>query len=212
MRELTTFAKRMREAREKCNLKQNILASNVGVTPQTISAYEKAGIDGRGKNPTLENAVAIANELNVSLDWLCGRDIPREKIEAQKTLGDIARDLIFLEKSVADVYFDALTQKITEQVGVEEGGYPVYEDIERAYPAIAFRNKELSNFITDWRKIKSLRDYNTIDDELYDLWLEKHISALDDISAIQDFPDFSEIAKDCKVVELDCEDDEPLPF
>lgn len=69
---LTTFAQRMKQAREKKGLKQNELAKAVGVTPTTISAYEKSDTDGNGKKPTLENAQAIAENLGVSLDWLCG--------------------------------------------------------------------------------------------------------------------------------------------
>lgn len=69
---LTIFAQRMKQAREEKNLKQNELAKAVGVTPTTISAYEKSDEEGNGKKPTLENAQAIARALNVSLDWMCG--------------------------------------------------------------------------------------------------------------------------------------------
>lgn len=69
---LTIFAQRMKQAREEKGLKQNELAKAVGVTPTTISAYEKSDDEGNGKKPTLENAQAIAKKLEVSLDWLCG--------------------------------------------------------------------------------------------------------------------------------------------
>lgn len=207
MGELTIFAKRLKEAREKCNIRQNALASEVGVTAQTISAYEKAETDGKGKNPTLENAVAIANELGVSLDWLCGRDIPEED-EFKKTLGDIARSLVFLEKSVAGVYLDTST-RIEEKVTYSEG-YPYNEDVEVTYPSIVFTNEKLVRFIKEWGKIKSLHDTSVIDDELYSLWLDKHISLLDDTPAVfncskVNFSDSDECA------EVDDEDGE-LPF
>lgn len=69
---LTTFAERMKQARTAAGMKQNELAKAVGVTPATISAYEKASTEGTGKNPTLENAQKIARILGVSLDWICG--------------------------------------------------------------------------------------------------------------------------------------------
>ena len=69
---LTIFAQRMKQAREEKGLKQNELAKAVGVTPTTISAYEKSDDEGNGKKPTLENAQGIAKILGVSLDWLCG--------------------------------------------------------------------------------------------------------------------------------------------
>lgn len=69
---LTIFAERMKATREEKGLKQNELAKMVGVTPTTISAYEKSDTEGNGKKPTLENAQAIAKALGCSLDWLCG--------------------------------------------------------------------------------------------------------------------------------------------
>lgn len=184
MGEPTIFAKRMKEAREKFNLKQKALALKVGVTAQTISAYENAEIGGKGKNPTLENAVAIADELGVSLDWLCGRDISSGGIESKKTLGDIARDLVFLEKSIANIYLCTSTlagQRITYD---GDTGYPSPENDEEPFPSIVFTNTKLCNFINDWKKIKKLHDNNIIDDEIYNLWLDRHISLLDDIPAI----------------------------
>lgn len=210
MGELTIFAKRMKEARENCNLRQNALASKVGVTAQTISAYEKAGTDGKGKNPTLENAVAIANELGVSLDWLCGRDIPTEEAESKKTLGDIARSLVFLEKSVAGVYLDTST-RIEEKVTYSDNtGYPYNEDVQVTYPSIVFTNEKLVRFIKEWRKIKSLHDTSVIDDELYNLWLDKHLSLLDDTPAVFDYSKVNFSNSD-KYAEIDDEDGD-LPF
>lgn len=69
---LTIFAQRMKQARESKKMKQNELAKAIGVTPTTISSYEKSDDEGNGKKPTLENAKAIAEKLEVSLDWLCG--------------------------------------------------------------------------------------------------------------------------------------------
>ena len=211
MGELTIFAKRMKEARENCNLRQNALASKVGVTAQTISAYEKAETDGKGKNPTLENAVAIANELGVSLDWLCGRDIPGEEAESKKTLGDIARSLIFLEKSVAGIYLDTSTRAEKRVTYDEDSGYPYQpEDVQMVYPSIVFTNEKLTRFLKEWEKIKKLHDTNVIDDELYNLWLDKHISLLDDTPAVLDYSkvNFSDFEKYMETEDGDGE----LPF
>ena len=202
MGEPTIFAKRMKEAREKCNFKQNALALKVGITPQTISAYEKAETDGKGKNPTLENAVAIADELGVSLDWLCGRELSGGWAKPKRTLGDIARDLVFLEKSIANIYLG--TSTLAGQRTTYDGntGYPSPEDDEEQFPSIVFTNTKLCIFINDWKKIKNLYDNNIIDDELYNLWLDRHLSLLDNVPAPPKSIDFTEI---------DTEDDE-LPF
>lgn len=70
--EILTFAHRMKEVRTKMNLKQNELAEKIGITPASISAYEKYDGDKVGKKPSLETAIAISKVLNVSLDWMCG--------------------------------------------------------------------------------------------------------------------------------------------
>ena len=80
MGDLSIFAERLKEARIQRDMKQNELAKAIGVSAQTISMYEKSEKDGKGKNPTLENALAIAEKLNVSLDWLCGKDYVEEQI------------------------------------------------------------------------------------------------------------------------------------
>lgn len=59
---LEAFARNLRELREQAGMSQKSLAEKVGVTPTTISAYEK-----NIKNPSLENALAIADALNVFL-------------------------------------------------------------------------------------------------------------------------------------------------
>ena len=76
-KELSSFARRMREARVQKGIKQNQLADETGLTPQTISLYEKATEGGKGGQPTLKNAVAIAKALGVSLDWLCELELPQ---------------------------------------------------------------------------------------------------------------------------------------
>lgn len=87
---LTIFAERMKQARTGAGMKQNELAKAVGVTPATISAYEKASTDGNGKNPTLENAQKIAKALGVSLDWICGNGQPTPDDVTSFSLQDLS--------------------------------------------------------------------------------------------------------------------------
>ena len=77
MSNIVEFAKRMKAQREKHGLTQAQLGEKVGLSTQTISAYEK-NVSGRGKTPTLDKAIAIADALGVSLDFLCGAD-PTER-------------------------------------------------------------------------------------------------------------------------------------
>ena len=50
MAELTEFAKNLRRIREERKLTQSALAEMIGVTPQTISAYEKGNGEKGNQN------------------------------------------------------------------------------------------------------------------------------------------------------------------
>lgn len=178
--ELTIFARRLKESRERSGLKQKELAEQVEVTPQTISAYEKAEVDGKGKNPTLENAVEIAKVLNVSLDWLCGMDCNQSKSEREMTLGDCAKmieDMFFW----CSVEFSSLSETKTIRHGSSIDDFE-FEDVTETYPAIVFKYGDMRKFIEDFRKMRSLLNDKTIDLDLYDRWLQDRIASLDQIS------------------------------
>ena len=87
------FSERLKEARLTAKLKQTELAKLSGVTAATISAYERAD-DGKGKNPSLENALKLAQALNVSLDWLCGTTVSNERVQ----VSDFLKMLVKLDK------------------------------------------------------------------------------------------------------------------
>ena len=69
--DVNIFAKRLHETRTELKLTQAELAAKVGITAATVSGYE----NGKGvKKAALETIDNIANALNVSVDWLCGKD------------------------------------------------------------------------------------------------------------------------------------------
>lgn len=89
MNESKIFAIRMIEARAIKEISQAELSRITGIAPATLSSYE------HGKSPTINKALKIANALEVSLDWLCGKDI--EETEPEKVpFSKIAKKLIFL--------------------------------------------------------------------------------------------------------------------
>ena len=57
----------IRELREEIELKQYVLANRLRIAKNTMSQYENGT-----RMPDLETADKIANEFNVSLDYLCG--------------------------------------------------------------------------------------------------------------------------------------------
>lgn len=57
----------IRQIREEKKLKQCVLAKKLRIAKNTMSQYESGS-----RVPDLETAYKITNELNVSLDYLCG--------------------------------------------------------------------------------------------------------------------------------------------
>ncbi len=62
------FSKRLKEIRSEQGLNQRELAALSELSPQSISSFEK-GIN----SPTVPSLLALANALNVSVDYLLGR-------------------------------------------------------------------------------------------------------------------------------------------
>lgn len=72
MNEYTTFADRLKQARESKGLSQKDLAKAIGTTPQAVANYESPS--GKRGRPTIESVAAFANVLSCSTDWLLGVD------------------------------------------------------------------------------------------------------------------------------------------
>lgn len=63
------FGKRLREVRKSKKLTQKELAEQIGIKRNTYSDWENGKTE-----PSFENLVKLADLLDVSLDWLFGRD------------------------------------------------------------------------------------------------------------------------------------------
>lgn len=65
---MNEFSKRLREIRKKKGFKQREMADRLGITLRAYQYYEE------GKHvPDLDGLVALADVLEVSLDYLAGR-------------------------------------------------------------------------------------------------------------------------------------------
>jgi len=62
------FAQRLRQARKEKKMTQAELAEKIGMTQGGYTSYEIAR-----REPSIKGLVNLADALNVSLDWLCGR-------------------------------------------------------------------------------------------------------------------------------------------
>lgn len=185
----TFFAQRLKEARTSQNLTQAELAKKAGVTAATVSAYESAN-GTKGKNPSLENAEKLANALGVSLDWLCARSVNNSNIQ----ITDFLRMLVKLsEQSIVRVDKIDLTHReafkaypsIAETIDFDE--YYMLRNLDETdgvkfeywRNVVGFGNNQIDYFLDKWAEMEKLRDNRTIDDELYNFWLEKQFLEID---------------------------------
>lgn len=186
----TIFARRLKEARTASKLTQTELSKLSGVTPATISAYECA--DGlKGKNPSLDNALKLAQALNVSLDWLCGSIVSSPKTQ----ITDFLKLLVRLNENITSVSVD----EVNFAIGIHKEVLPnannlitfddwtvaqnraeyTEEEVEYYLYPLAFNDYLINKFLKEWQKVRKLYESNTIDRSLYSLWLDKQYAEID---------------------------------
>lgn len=186
---INTFSERLRETRRGKDLTQAQLAKLSGVTAATISAYESTD-SKKGCNPSLENAAKLAEALSVSLDWLCGSIVNKDKVDTV----DFLKMLVKLNESsrvsvdVVDIEDTGIMEKVfnaynlfSEDEHWDNAQYCESNNIPPAWdlPLVGFENCHISKFLTEWQKMKSLYDSGTIDESLYNLWLDKQFSDIE---------------------------------
>jgi transcriptional regulator with XRE-family HTH domain len=74
---------RLKEARERRNLKQNRVAKIIGIHNSTLAKYESDTRD-----PDTDTLTKLAELYDVSIDWLKGRE------NKTKTISDIDRSIV----------------------------------------------------------------------------------------------------------------------
>lgn len=151
------FAQRLRLARNLCGMTQKELAEKIGTTSAAISAYESVD-DSKRNTPTLENLIAIARVLGVSLDYLCGLsgggtipDAPEEKAgyflraitHAYEVFGDCVNICI------PSLYIDGADEITGASIEFEIGS-------------------SMAAFLVEWHGVYGLFEAKTIDAETYD--------------------------------------------
>lgn len=135
-----------------------ILRNNLDITQKDFA--EKIGITAAAlssyennlKNPSIAVAKRIAETFNVSIDWLCGLSTNQ-----------------FINKTYIQTYTDivkiCLDNNITHPI-------KAMENITSNF------SKNINAFIDGLKHMEKLKWEQTIDQELYDLWLEKELKKL----------------------------------
>lgn len=154
--DFATFAERVKEARKKAGLSQAELAEKLGVGQNTVSNYENATGE-KGSAPKLETAARIADVLNVSLDWLVGRDNAESK--ADITGKEFLNHLIALLKNPRyDSFLNeddeaSYTRAIKLAGRFDENGAPGFTVSVNGQTAGEL-NKKLENLLTIRERLK----------------------------------------------------------
>ena len=138
------FGVKVKSARELKNMKQSELAEKMGVSVQTISAYETGK-----KIPPLDNAAKICEELNISLDDLLG--IP--PVEKTQPVVKTLRDLVNMLETAAEA------MRANPQ-----------SDIENHTCWLWITDPRISAYYEKKEKMLRLLNDETINDDLYSSW------------------------------------------
>lgn len=78
------LSKRIKEERQKLNLKQSELAEKIGITVPAISNYEQGT-----REPKIGILIKLADEFNISLDQLVGREAKQQKSLSKMEVDDL---------------------------------------------------------------------------------------------------------------------------
>lgn len=163
---VTVFAKNMEAQRKRLKLYQKDIAEKTGLTKAAISSYEKGT-----KLPNLENAVKIANALNTTLDDLCGMKKRAATIQTYADVLALLMDVIVITRA-------------SPWYGVE--CISAEHDISDVVSKITICNRTITRFVGDWEKVRNLYLSNTIDEEIYDAWLQKKLHDYSEIPYYDD--------------------------
>ena len=160
-----TFSKRLRELRESLDMTQKEFAEHVGFTQATLSAYENSL-----KIPSLDIVMRIASECKISIDWLCGLSNKKNRQNKIESYDDFIQSVIPIIENVAScieyVNLDLFDRKLDKD-SLSSNKY--------AIPALCFLDKKIASFFKEYMNIKKLLNNETIDKEMYDIWIEKSL-------------------------------------
>ncbi len=155
MGDFSVLAVRIKELRTSMKMTQKEFSAFVGCTAATLSAYENGS-----KSPSLEIIKGVAEKCHVSIDWLCGLS-NKKRNNSIETYSDLY-DYLFTIGEKTNLRFETVSYI---------GGYD--EPITMHTQAIWFDNIQICNFMEEWQKMKTLHDDGSIDDDVYNLWMEK---------------------------------------
>lgn len=172
------FVSRLKELREKNNLKQRDMYEAMQCSQSAYSSYENPD---SVKFPSAENLYNLSQHFNVSIDWLLGNDV-EEKKHDNSTLADVIRQLFWIDNQV-ELKIECIQNSIQLQGGWEStgefiDGYYIY------FPQYLGHEIELNDFLKDWKDVKGFCDGKDIGKNMYDLWKKDVLKKASEIPLI----------------------------
>lgn len=160
-----TLSDRLKEVRQNAKLNQKAFANIINTNQSTLSAYENGD-----RTPPIETLIMISKAFNVSLDWLCGLNdniYPEGELSTYKQLFHLIIQILSAHYPVSN-----------EPICKYSVNYP--EDYKLCELNMTFSHDiKITTFFKDWDKIHNLYLDNTIDKDLYTIWLEKKLIEAD---------------------------------
>ena len=156
-----SLSMRIKELRTSKNLTQKEFAETLNISTVSVSSYE-TGVT----TPSLDMIINISNRYNVSIDWLCGLS---DKMTLDKQITTY-KDLFQLLIAVLDTRY------------VNKKDAPVVDTIDAESSEVCFTfhsDENIHNFFWKWCDMFKLYSTGTIDEELYQMWLEKQLKEYD---------------------------------
>lgn len=155
---LQVFADRLKILRLSLEITQKDFAEKIGITASALSSYEN-----NLKNPSIAVAKRIAETFDVSIDWLCGLTNEMNSEDDLKTYADLIRLFLKIQKlefAPYNFYFKAYRD------------HNSFKDLTNIETGIFTRDEEMYTIIQNIQKMQSVLNDGTIDQNIYDTWLE----------------------------------------
>ena len=195
----TIFGKRLKQLREEKKMNQKEFAKVLGVTPATLSTYEKSG-----KYPAVPKLIEMAKKADVSIDWLLGLSNTNAKEFDIKNYGEVFSIITALH-NCSYLHIDV------------NGNYDPTDDCNYFSLTISddhYGNSFLVSLLQKYVKIHKSYEENIIDKEFLDLWINTQLNS-DVLNKPFEEVIQEEIEKERQQknsIYYDSADDEDLPF
>lgn len=154
------FAHNLKKLRVQHNLMQKEFADIIGVSASTISAYEKGQ-----KVPSINIVKKISETFNVTTDWLIGLTDDLRSTDFL-TFKGILKSLTAIIAEL-DGCLEIAPSELENEISLRFS-YDLFADTDD-------KKKMVVNYLIEFKKVYDLYKAETIDYEMYNMWIEKKV-------------------------------------